>query len=393
MSAKKDAVAENIEPLNKEGIFFKRHGKGGLEEDVNDKFDVTVPTGFKVAVFVMIAVFGAIQYYYMKDILAVVVFALISFVPLMLWATVGPKIAELSILKWVTKKKQGKALSNAIETFAGFPVTLKDPYYIEANPVDLDMSKIATIIKRIQEVVFLSIGICVLLAQTLGPRFFGPLRDFWAALGEPYSGPADFIIDTTIWLGPFAMFILFLVMPLFWIAEDCQIYRVDAQQDIHRLGEYLRTGILSKVLGFFGIVLAFDVCKTYAIEQSLTGPSVYIVAFSQMALLILASAGPAFLVSSLYVIYIHEVWVNNVRIKASAYIPSCTFRVHYAPASELEFLTHPEKLKDTQSSKVIKFLNSGAGLAISIVVSLATMIFSFFLGFIFTGDWTQPIPP
>jgi hypothetical protein len=309
----------------------------------------------------------------------------------LLWAGLGPEFAEKSIMKWL-KKVQEKKVTGPDEIFLGFPMATKDTYYVEANPMDLSMGKIGVLINRIKEVVFLSVGICILVAKSLGAFFFDNLMQFWdVVMNDPFEGTADIIIDTAIYLGPFALLILFAVMPMFWIGEDMQIYRVDNLQDPHRVGMYLRTGLLSKVLGFFGIVLAYDTASQWAQQAGYDGLDLYIQTFVQFGLILFACSAAPFIVAVIYLIKYHEIWVNNIRIKASAFLPCGTMEIRTVPPSELENLTHPEKLKENNSDKLLNFLKTPTGTAVLIVALILGVLGCFFMGFIFTGVWSQPI--
>lgn len=369
---------------------FRRHGKGG--EDVDDKFDVELPKK-AIAPLIVIAVvliFG--QYYYIQDILSVVILLVVTIIPVLLWIGLGPKMAEKGILKWL-RRVSGKKSTRVDQIFLGFPTT-KDLYFIEANSMDLKMGNFTQVVMRIKEVVFLSIGICILTAKILLPFFFDNLQAYWTDVqGDPYTGSNEFIFDTAIYLGPFALLVLFSVIPMFWIGEDMQIYRVDKLQDIKRVGKYLRSGLLSKLLGFFGIILAYDTAKGYAndihgIDASMT--AIYTTTFVQFGLILFACAGAPFIVAVIYLLWYHEIWVNNVRIKASDFLPSATVEVVTVPPNELELLTHPEKLRENQD-KIVKFFSTVSGKILLVILLLIGIAVCFFMGFIFTGIWSEPI--
>ena len=377
--------------LCREGLYFRRHGEDG--RDVDDRFDVEFPKKAIAPLVIIGAILIYGQYFYIEDVLSVAVLLVITLVPILLWAGLGPAMAEKVILKWLHKVKD-KKLPGADEVFVGFPMRTTDLYYIEANSMDLKMDNFLQVILRIKEVVFLSIGISILTAKILGAYFFQNLEAYWAiVMGEPYIGQSELIIDTAIFLGPFALLVLFLVIPLFWIAEDMQIYRIDNFQDSRRIGRYLRSGLLSKVLGLVGIILAYDTAKTYAVDFHGIGASaidIYLTTGMQFGLIIVACSGAPFIVAVIYLLRYHSIWVNNVRIKASEFLPSCTLEVAYVGEEELEYLTHTDKL-EVSTDRLVRFLRTKTGKVMLMVLLILGMAACFFMGFIFTGIWSDPI--
>lgn len=377
--------------LCREGLYFRRHGEDG--RDVDDRFDVEFPKKAIAPLVIIGAILIYGQYFYIEDILSVAVLLVITLVPILLWAGLGPAMAEKVILKWLHKVKDKKH-PGADEVFVGFPMRTTDRYYIEANSMDLKMDNFLQVILRIKEVVFLSIGISILTAKILGAYFFQNLEAYWAiVMGEPYIGQSELIIDTAIFLGPFALLVLFLVIPLFWIAEDMQIYRIDNFQDSRRIGRYLRSGLLSKVLGLVGIILAYDTAKTYAVDLHGIGASaidIYLTTGMQFGLIIVACSGAPFIVAVIYLLRYHSIWVNNVRIKASEFLPSCTLEVAYVGENELEYLTHADKL-EVSTDRLVRFLSTKKGKVMLMLLLVLGMAACFFMGFIFTGIWSDPI--
>jgi len=377
--------------LCREGLYFRRHGEDG--RDVDDRFDVEFPKKAIAPLVIIGAILIYGQYYYIGDIPSVAVLLVITLVPVLLWAGLGPAMAEKVILKWLHKVKDQKH-PGADELFVGFPMRTKDRYYIEANSMDLKMDNFLQVLLRIKEVVFLSIGISILTAKILGAYFFQNLEAYWdIVMGDPYIGQGELVIDTAIYLGPFALLILFLVIPLFWIAEDMQIYRIDTLQDSRRIGRYLRSGLLSKVLGLVGIILAYDTAKTYAIDLHGVGASaidLYLTTGMQFGLIVIACSGAPFIVAVIYLLRYHSIWVNNVRIKASGFLPSCTLEVAYVGEDELDHLTHTDKL-EVSKDRLVRFLSTKKGKIMLLVLLIVGMAACFFMGFIFTGIWSDPI--
>lgn len=399
---------------NKQGVFYKRHGKGGIDADVDDKFDVVVPKGNKIVLIVLFIVLFALEYVYIGDYWYIPpLFLILTIIPIYLWGKLGSALAEKNILGWLRKTVASKK-NSIVEIVEGFPTRIMDPYYIEANPVDLDLGSDAAATKvflnRVKEVLFLSIGICTLISQTLSGFFYDEMNNGLIAQGvEPYIDVNEFIIDTTIFLGPFALILLFPIMPLFWITEDMQIYRVNEHQDPFRLGSYLRNGMLSKILSFFGIVLAFKIAYAYAdafvlkqaaealmaSNSALTFDQAKILASAagldmaqvlirtlyQFAMIILSSSAMPFLVALVYLSKFHGQYVNNIRIKASDFIPSATMRIVYAPANELTVLTHPEKLTEIKKD----FLDTTGGKVLLFGLAIIAFAITFYIGFIWVG--------
>ncbi|TFG05502.1 MAG: hypothetical protein EU539_09235, partial [Promethearchaeota archaeon] len=268
-------------PENKSYIFQRNPIK--LDADsAKDKFDVVVP---KRNMFIIIAIFiglFAAQFFYFSgwyyavlfpnepwDIgwfywWAPLAFLAISVVIILAWGNIGSRFASASILKYL-KKTVTKGKIKASEVVLGYPFRTKDIYYLEAFPDDLDLgseiSDIKILIKRVLEVLFLSMGMSVVISQLIAPYIWVRVAS-WDP--ELYFNIEEMIIDMTIYLGPFTLLILMLVMPVFWIAEDIQAYRITPEQDSVRLGIFLRSGILSKILSFFGLVLVFNLAQEFA---------------------------------------------------------------------------------------------------------------------------------
>jgi hypothetical protein len=377
-------------------IIFQRHDPV-TGKDVDDSFDVVVDKKSWIIFIVLYAALFAFQVYRFSEPeeywWAPILFIPVTIVALLLWGFIGPKFAEGTILKWLGRVKD-KKLQKPSDFAFGFPRT-KDLYYVEANPNDVNLTNgfvgFKVFIMRVQEVLFLSIGIQTFLAQTLAPYFFPALDDKW-----DYIGINEMMLDTTIYLGPLALLILCWVIPLIWMGEDMQIYRINEYQDSIKLGTYLRASIISKVLGFFGIILLFNISQAYA-EEVITAPkyadiygylagdssspdyfmAYYTIVFQTFIEILICCAAPPTLVSLLYLSIFHSKWVNNVRIKASDFLPVGTFRILTVGDDELEHLGHPEKISLQES-----FFTSKAGIAVMIVLALVSIVVIFLLGFI-----------
>lgn len=384
-------------PADSPTLFYRRHSKTG--QDVDDKFDVIVPKKNQFILVIVFLVLLAGQVFYIMfgglefqdpetwdftQWWIIVLFLVLTIIPIMLWSFTGTKFGEKIIMMWL-KKVTAKKTTTPAEYFVGFPFATKDPYYIEANPVDLDISNTGVFLSRVKEVIFLSIGISVVLSKVLMPFFFAALDAKW-----DYATMEEAIIDTIIYIGPLALLILFPIIPMMWMGEDMQIYRIDNLQDPHRLGFYLRTGLLSKVLGFFGIVLAFDIAKEYAkayltvTSAGINDPTyqltLYAITFLAFFLILLAGSAAPFLVSLVYLIKYHQIAVTNLRIKASTQLElkCATFEVHRVEPKELEYLTHPEKVRAGPT-----FFNKTAGKIVLAILALAMTVTCFILGFIY----------
>jgi hypothetical protein len=135
-------------------------------------------------------------------------------------------------------------------------------------------------------------------------------------------------------------------------------------------------------LGFFGIVLAFNTANNFAQGVYTTEGSLVIYTWTIiyfLMILIYCAAFP-YLTAFAYLLYFHKEWVNTTRIKASEFLPCATTQVNYVDASELEYLTHPEKLADFDKPDLS---DKPAGKAIIICLMIACIIFSFWAAFIF----------
>jgi hypothetical protein len=269
----------------------------------------------------------------------------------------------------------------------------KDIYYLEAYPDDLDLgsefSDIKVLISRVFEVLFLSMGMSVMISQLVAPYIYPRVNRMDPTL---YFNIEEMIIDMTIYLGPFTLLILMLVMPVFWIAEDIQAYRITPNQDSVRLGIFLRGGLLAKILSFFGIVLVFNLAQEFATallgeagaagldESPEAAMQVYINTFIWFALIVAMCAAIPFLVTLVYLTFYHERWVNNVRIRASEFMLVGTLEVRKPEMSTMEYLKKPEKIDETGG-----FFRTTLGkiilLILIIIVAIVCLYLAFVLGF------------
>jgi len=323
------------------------------------------------------------------------VFLAVSIVPILAWGQVGSRFATKSIVKYL-KRTVTKHRPKAGEILLGYPIRTKDIYYLEAYPVDLnlgsDFRHIKVFLKRVIEVLFLSVGMSVVISQIVAPFIYARVVAWDPDL---YFNIEEMIMDMTIYLGPFTLIILLFIMPVFWIAEDTQAYRIDEYQDSVRLGYYLRTGIISKILGFFGLVLVFNLAQQYATALILGSESidysslmanpgvafqVYFTTFVWFGLIIAMCAASPFLVSLVYLSLFHSRWVNNVRIRASEFMTLGTLEIKKPDKAKLKYLSHPEMIDDvggffqTLPGRIILII-------LIIVASIVCMYLAFILGF------------
>ncbi|MFX0001680.1 MAG: hypothetical protein ACFE88_16335, partial [Candidatus Hermodarchaeota archaeon] len=208
-----------------------------------------------------------------------------------------------------------------------------------------------------------------------------------------YSNIEEMIIDLTIYLGPFTLLILMFVMPVFWVAEDTQAYRVNEYQDSVRLGYYLRTGILSKILGFFGIVIVYNLAQEFAsvllveggaaitVSDLMKSPAlaiqVYSTTFIWFGLILGMCAAIPFLVTLVYLSVFHERWVNNVRVKASEFMELGTLEVREPVKTNLKYMENPEMLDETGG-----FFQTTLGRIILFTLISVAAVICFYLAFV-----------
>lgn len=354
---RRKAITESLE----EGlaqIFFRRTAKDGVS-DVDDKFDVQVPKKNKIVLVLMFAVLIIAQYliqyavwlqesstsaeaWSYVEFWPPLVFLACTIGPILLWGKVGTKIAQTDILKWLRKIPK-KKMSSPIEFFLGFPYT-NSPYFIEANPVDFDIKNTKMFLKRVLDAMFLSIGLSVFLTKII---YAIPAIENYQMVTWGYSNVVQAQIFSAIYMGPLSLVILFLIFPLTWIAEDMQIYRIDEIKDAHRIGTYVKSGLLSKILGAFGVVMAFDISKDFA-ELTLGGQGLetYLLTFLYFGMIFISLGSYPFLATLVYLLVYHKEWVNTTRIKASEFLPCGSIQVNYVKQKELEYLTHIERVKE-----------------------------------------------
>ncbi|MFX1329191.1 MAG: hypothetical protein ACFE91_13770 [Promethearchaeota archaeon] len=402
---------ENLEKIEKGSFLYQRKPVHLKEESSDDKFDVIVP---KKNIIIFIAIFLTlffIQFYYFSGLYykvmfpdepynpgeffwwAPLVFIAIAIIPILAWGQIGARFASRSMVKYL-RKTVSKKRPKPAEIILGYPLRTKDIYYLETYPMDLNLgSGVASIkifIKRVLNVLFLSMGMSVVISQAVAPYIYGPVSA-WDP--DYYSNIEEMIIDLTIYLGPFTLLILMFVMPVFWVAEDTQAYRVNEYQDSVRLGYYLRTGILSKILGFFGIVIVYNLAQEFAsallveggaaitVSELMKSPvlaiQVYTTTFIWFGVILGMCAAIPFLVTLVYLSIYHERWVNNVRVKASEFMELGTLEVREPVKAKLKYMENPEMIDETGG-----FFQTTHGRIILITLIIVAALICFYLAFI-----------
>jgi len=419
MSNNNKDYIEKKNSSEEEGFLYQRKPIHLNVESADDKFDVILPKKRRTILFAIFAVLFFIQFFYFTGFYMLVfypeyydietypifpyyfvplIFLVITIVPILAWGQVGSRIASTSIVKYLRKTVEKKR-PKLTEFFLGYPLRTQDIYYLEAYPVDLDLGSdflhLKIFIKRVMEVLFISLGMSVIIAQITAPFLWSVIYDPYITQYEWYWNIEELMIDIAIYMGPFTLLILTFIMPVFWIAEDTQAYRINENQDTVRLGYYLRTGPISKILGFFGIVLVFNLAQEFAsallaegeaIEPSLLMSSpelaiqVYTTTFIWFCLILGMCSAIPFLVTLVYLSVYHERWVNNVRVKASEFMELGTLEVREPSKANLKYMENPEMIDETGG-----FFQTTHGriilIALIIVAALICFYLSFILGF------------
>ena len=409
-SNKNETKDDNSEKNEKSSYLYRRKPVHLNIESSDDKFDVVVP---KKNIIVLIAIFIAlffIQFYYFSGLYyrlmfpdepynpgefywwAPLVFIAIAIIPIIAWGQIGARFASKSMIKYL-RKTVSKKRPKPVEIILGYPLRTKDIYYLETYPMDLNLgsgfTSIKIFIKRVLNVLFLSMGMSVVISQIVAPYLYKPVIAWDPDL---YFNIEEMIIDLTIYLGPFTLLILMFVMPVFWVAEDTQAYRVNEYQDSVRLGYYLRTGILSKILGFFGLVIIYNLAQEFAsallaegeaitVSDLMKSPGlaiqVYTTTFIWFGLILGMCSAIPFLVTLVYLSVYHERCVNNVRVKASEFMEIGTLEVREPLEANLKYMKNSEMIDETGG-----FFQTTHGRIILITLIIIAALICFYLAFI-----------
>lgn len=420
-----NALNENTDKANKteeKDYLYQRGPTHKREATSDDQFDVIVPKKNLILLFVIFAILFFLQFFYFSGLYIQVlypevgwdpeyyiwwvplVFLAIAIIPVLAWGEIGSRIASSSIVKYL-KKTVSRKFPKPTEIILGYPLRTKDIYYLEAFPVDLDLgSSLAhtkTVIKRVMEVVFLSLGMSVIISQIVVPFLWAPV---YAWDPDMYWNVEEMIIDLTIYLGPFTLLVLTFVMPIFWISEDVQAYRIDQYHDAHRLGYYLKSGLLSKILGFFGIVLVFNLAQEFAtalllgveeIEYAelMARPDLafelFATTFIWFGIILLMGMAIPFLVSIIYFSYYHQQWVNNVRVRASEFMDLGTLEIRVPKQANLKYMKNPDMIDETGGFGGFFQTTKGKIILIALIIfaALVCIYIGFILGFEGAFGW------
>ncbi len=389
---------------NKEFLYQRKPQKIDAES-ADDKFDVATPKKARIIYLVIFIALFIAQFFYFSGMYyqvlypsqydpnegfywwAPLIFFGIAIVVVLTWGNLGSRFAAAAMVKYLQKTTQKGKLGPA-EIVLGFPMRTKDLYYLEAFPVDLDLghspASLKIFIKRVMETMFLSMGMSVMIAQTAAPYLFAS-----SIVKGMYFNVEELTIDMMLYLGPLTLLILGLVMPVFWTAEDVQAYRITPTQDSVRLGLFLRSGILSKILSFFGIILVYNLANAFAKallggKAATTGVSdpgsaiaVYTTTFMWFGLILAMSAAMPFFIAFVYLAYYHERWVNNVRVHASEFMPIGTLQIKKIDPTGFQYLKKPEKVDKTGG-----FLQTPHGRIVLLAMIIGSAIVCIYLAFI-----------
>jgi hypothetical protein len=379
--------------ISNQDFIWKRKVKMRKDREDLERFDVTKPGLNFIGFFFLFLTFIFGQYYYLSQTEGGFYYMLLNFaltaIPILLMANLGPKIAEWITFRWLKKRKQKNKRNNILQKFLGFP-SPKTELYLEAYPVDLNFSRFSILVRRITEVLMLSIGLTFTLTRLIMPFFYEALNEKW-----DYGNMDWAVVDSSIWMGPLALLLLFPLIPFFWINEDAQVYAIDYLQNAVRVGRFIRQGPLSKLLGFLGIILAYDAAQSYAVYRieigdfilpqfiplflkELTDFDKYYFTFREFGLIILAGGGAAFISSTVYLLFFHSKWVNRLRDKSSHFLPIGSVMVPRVPNSRLVYLKKP-----TEEAQEKRFRSHPAWIILQVLILLATGFGCFYLGFLY----------
>lgn len=194
----------------------------------------------------------------------------------------------------------------------GFSLSLKQEYYIEGEVKDTSLRGNPIRNLRILDSSSTLFGISVLTSLALQ----------LALLISVDNGYFLIIIFTIIYLP-----LLSILVPVIWIFEDAQVRTVDLFEglDTEDIGDQIRTGLLSRILGFGGIFvgLAFVISL---VDQLREGEFIAIeLRLLEYLLFFLMIYLPAFglstLQSFLYLVRGHQSNVNRFRVYLSNFLP------------------------------------------------------------------------
>ncbi|MFX1551931.1 MAG: hypothetical protein ACFFB9_16395, partial [Promethearchaeota archaeon] len=220
IKSNKNEINNNSEKTQKNSYLYRRKPVHLNIESSDDKFDVIVP---KKNIIFFIAIFIAlffIQFIYFSGLYykllfpdepynpgefywwAPLVFVAIAIIPILAWGQIGARFASKSMIKYL-RKTVSKKRPKPAEIILGYPLRTKDIYYLETFPMDLNLGKgftsIKVFIKRVLNVLFLSMGMSVVISQIVAPYLYAPVSAWDPDL---YFNIEEMIIDLTIYLGP-----------------------------------------------------------------------------------------------------------------------------------------------------------------------------------------------
>ncbi|MFX0001573.1 MAG: hypothetical protein ACFE88_15800, partial [Candidatus Hermodarchaeota archaeon] len=222
IKSNKNETNDDISEKNGKISFLYRRKPVHLNiESSDDKFDVVVPKKNLIALIAIFVALFFIQFIYFSGLYykllfpeepynpgefywwAPLVFIGIAIIPILAWGQIGARFASSSMVKYL-RKTVSKKRPKAAEIVLGYPLRTKDIYYLETYPMDLNLgsglASIKIFIKRVLNVLFLSMGMSVVISQIVAPYIYAPVIA-WDP--DYYSNIEEMIIDLTIYLGPF----------------------------------------------------------------------------------------------------------------------------------------------------------------------------------------------
>ena len=223
-----------------------------------------------------------------------------------IYSKVGQGLVEKNVvqaLKSYRKEKEKpnpeKVISEGINSIIGLKFDTKKNYYVEDQVVDLNMDDVPTILKgRVFDIISASLGITFI---------FGMILTSVMEVNEDSIGGIFGIMLIFNFFGPL---IVSWLIPMVWILEDTDIRVVDDKHQIVQIGQQLRSGLFSKLLGVGGLMLGVTFLSSNATifmeEENPSIVGIYGISMILVFLFMLMIASPSMAVALSYLEHHHE---------------------------------------------------------------------------------------
>ncbi len=262
-----------------------------------------------VFIIAIVPIILVLQYFKFALVTIIVFFIVAALISPIVWKALGKKLLNAIFIESFKQWKEGKSVKNPIlklvNYLIGMDVSKDNDYYLEASVANINLNSIITILKdRIFTVTSACIGISATIATIL--RFIFPRpQDIMPIIGFTMI----FLLISPI--------ILFWLIPMIWSVQDANIRCINkSDQKISDVSHKIETSTIRKIIGYYGIALAFS----FFLDSGIAGTDTtnliqkYASAGFLTVLILFLNIGVSLLAGIFYLNLYHEKLVKQFRL-------------------------------------------------------------------------------